>query len=123
MQRTLPASYRAFIEGRHVLVHHDGPRLAISARGFWGGGFLSLLLAGGAPYVTMAMRATPLACNVAIVTSLILNFSLKLFEIELPHGFHGGAFSLLVSLTLFFVVSLLSPPKLIASDVEAIMDL
>ncbi len=68
-------------------------------------------------------RATPLACNVAIVSSLLLNFSLKLFEIELPHGFHGGAFSLLVSLTLFYVISVLSPPQPIASDIEAIMDL
>ncbi len=68
-------------------------------------------------------RATPLACNVAIVSSLLLNFTLKMCEIELPHGFHGGAFSLLVSLTLFFAVSLLSPPKPIASDVEAVMDL
>jgi hypothetical protein len=72
VQRTLPASYRAFIEGRHVLVHHDGPRLAISARGFWVGGFLSLLLAGGAPYVTMAMRATPLAFDFTTVGAICL---------------------------------------------------
>ena len=27
---------------------------------------------------------------------------MELFNIQLPHGFHGGALSLLVSLTLFF---------------------
>jgi len=68
-------------------------------------------------------RATALACNVAIVSSLLMNFTLKLFEIELPHGFHGGALTLLVSLTLFFVVSLLSSPRPLAADVEAALDL
>jgi len=68
-------------------------------------------------------RATPLACNVAIVTSLLMNFFLKLSNTQLPHGFHGGAFSLLVSLTLFFVISIASPQKSIAADIEAAMDL
>ncbi len=68
-------------------------------------------------------RATPMACNVAIVSSLLVNFGLELFGIKLPHGFHGGAFSLLVSLTLFFVISIASRPKPIAPDIEAVMDL
>ena len=68
-------------------------------------------------------RATPLACNVAIVTSLLLNFALRLMNVQLPHGFHGGAFSLLVSLTLFFVISMATPPRPIAEDVEQAMEL
>jgi SSS family transporter len=68
-------------------------------------------------------RATPLACNIAIVSSLLINFSLEMFEIELPHGFHGGAFSLLVSLTLFFIISIAQRQRPIATDVEAAMDL
>ena len=68
-------------------------------------------------------RATPLACNVSIITGLLMNFGMKLFDIQLPHGFHGGAFSLLVSLTFFFVISMTSQPKPIAADVEAAMDL
>ena len=68
-------------------------------------------------------RATPMACNIAIVSGLLINFGLKLFNINLPHGFHGGAFSLLVSLTLFFVVSMLSPRKPLSADIEAVMDL
>ncbi len=68
-------------------------------------------------------RATSLGCNVAIVSSLLMNFGLKLFDVQLPHGFHGGALSLLVSLTLFFVVSMLSPREPIAADVEEVMDL
>ena len=110
--------------------------IAVAAAGFalYSGDLVALLGAFGwstfaaaiVPTVAIGFnwkRATPLACNVAIVSSLLLNFALKLFEIELPHGFHGGAFSLLVSLTLFFIVSLLSAPKPIASDVEAAMDL
>jgi SSS family transporter len=68
-------------------------------------------------------RATPLACNVAIVSSLLLNFGLKLFDITLPHGFHGGALSLLVSLTLFFSLSMMSRQNSIPADIEAVMDL
>ncbi|MBP89936.1 MAG: hypothetical protein CMJ64_25050 [Planctomycetaceae bacterium] len=68
-------------------------------------------------------RATSLACNVAIVSSLLMNFGLKWFDVQLPHGFHGGAFSLLVSLTLFFLVSMLSPRESIAADIEEVMDL
>lgn len=110
--------------------------IAMAAAGFalYSGDLVALLGAFGwstfaaaiVPTVAIGFnwkRATALACNLAIVSSLLLNFSLKLFEIELPHGFHGGAFSLLVSLTLFFGVSLLSQPRTIAADVEAVMDL
>ena len=68
-------------------------------------------------------RATPMACNLAICASLLINFGLELFKIELPYGFHGGAFALLVSLTIFYVVSVATPPRPIAPDIEAVMDL
>ena len=68
-------------------------------------------------------RATPLACNIAIVSGLLINFGLEVFGISLPHAFHGGAFSLLVSLTLFFAVSMISPQKTIPADIETVMDL
>lgn len=68
-------------------------------------------------------RATPMACNLAIGASLLINFGLELFQIELPYGFHGGAFALLVSLTIFFVVSIATPQRPIAADIEAVMDL
>ncbi len=72
-------------------------------------------------------RATAMACNVAIASSLLMNFGLKLlddlYDIQLPHGFHSGAFSLLVSLTLFFMISSLSPRPSIDADIERVMDL
>lgn len=67
-------------------------------------------------------RATPLACNLAIVSSLLINFFLKIFDFELPYSFHGGAFSLMVSLTIFFVVSIATPPPKLAEDIEAVME-
>jgi sodium/proline symporter/sodium/pantothenate symporter len=67
--------------------------------------------------------ATPLAFIWAIGASLLINFGLELFQIELPYGFHGGAFALLVSLTIFYVVSMATPQRPIAADIEAIMDL
>ena len=72
-------------------------------------------------------RATPMAANVAIVGSLAVNLVVRLAEknygYHLPHGIDGGAVALLTSLTLFFGISLLSPPPKIDRDIEAIMDL
>ncbi len=68
-------------------------------------------------------RATALAANVAIASSLITNFSIKLLEIQLPYGVDTGAFSLMLSLTLFFGISLLSKAPELDPQLEAVMDL
>lgn len=72
-------------------------------------------------------RATALAANVAVITSLMINFGVKLLdellEIRIPYGIDGGAISLLVSLTLFFGISLCSRPPNLDRDIEAVMDM
>ncbi len=68
-------------------------------------------------------RATALAANVAIISSLAVNFFIEIREIQVPHGIHGGAISLLLSLTLFFGISLLSKPKPLPEEIDAIIDL
>jgi SSS family transporter len=68
-------------------------------------------------------RATPMAANVAIVASLAANFAIELGDIQVPHGIHGGAIALVISLTLFFGISLMSKPPELSPEVEAIMDL
>ena len=68
-------------------------------------------------------QATPLAANTAIITSLSVNFFVKLFEIPLPYNIDVGALSLAISLTLFIGISLLSPPPEIDPDVAAVMDM
>ncbi len=68
-------------------------------------------------------RATALAANVAILSSLVLNFSIKLMNIHIPYGIDGGALSLLVSMTLFVGISLLSRPPELDSDIDGLMDI
>ncbi len=68
-------------------------------------------------------RATPLAANVAIISSLAVNFGIKVGKIAMPYNIDVGAFSLIVSLTLFIGISFMSKPEKIDSDIEAVMDL
>jgi len=68
-------------------------------------------------------RATAPAAIAAIVISLAVNFGIKLFEIAVPFGIDGGAIALLISLTVFFAISLASKPPKLDPDIEAIMDL
>ena len=68
-------------------------------------------------------RATPLAANTAIVTSLLVNFGIKVSGLQMPYNLHEGAVALVVSLVLFIVVSKLSTPQKIDPDIEAVMDL
>jgi len=68
-------------------------------------------------------RATALACNLAILSALVVNYGILLLKIRLPYEFDGGAFSLLVSITVFFFVSLCSTPRKIDPDMEAAMDI
>ena len=67
-------------------------------------------------------RATALAANVAMLSSLVLNFSIKLLNIQIPYGIDGGALSLLVSMTLFVGISLGSRPPDLDPDIDALMD-
>lgn len=68
-------------------------------------------------------RATPLAANLAIVVSLVLNIGLQVFSVTLPHLFYNGALALLASLTVFYVVSIASPPPKLDPDIETAIDL
>ncbi len=68
-------------------------------------------------------RATATAANVAIFTSVGLNVAIELLSIQIPHGIHGSAVTLILSLTLFFGISLMSKPPKLSKDVEAIMNL
>lgn len=68
-------------------------------------------------------RATALAANVAVISSLVINFTVKVGKISMPYNIDVGAFALVVSLTLFISISMMSTPKEIDPDVEAVMDL
>ena len=61
MRREIPHPYRRFLSGRRSFLGKAGEGPGLSLRGFWTGTFLSFFLAVGAPYVRLAMRATPMA--------------------------------------------------------------
>ena len=68
-------------------------------------------------------RANWMAANAAIITSLSINFCLKVFKIGLPYGIDIGAFSLFISLFVFITISFMTSSDKIDPDVEAVMDL
>ena len=68
-------------------------------------------------------RATPLAANVCIISSLLINFSVKILDIKVPYAIDIGAISLITSMLLFVSISLLSKKPFINKNVEAAMDL
>jgi SSS family transporter len=72
-------------------------------------------------------RATPLAANVAIISSIAINFGIKMASkfggFSVPFSVDTGAIALIVSLTLFFGISLMSKPPKLDADIEAVMDI
>jgi len=68
-------------------------------------------------------RATAAAACTAIVLSLLVNFVIELFHIQLPFGIQGGMVAILTSVIAFIVVSLLSKPPVLDPTIDALMDL
>jgi Na+/proline symporter len=67
-------------------------------------------------------RATPLAASSAVAASLVINVGIEVLGVRLPFGIHGGIVAMLVSLSLFFGISLAQRPPRLAPDVEAVFD-
>lgn len=67
-------------------------------------------------------RATAPAACVAIASSLIINFGLKVSGVAIPYNIDSGAVALLVSLTLFLTISFASPPPKLDPDIEAVLE-
>ena len=68
-------------------------------------------------------RATAAAANVAILSSVAINFGMKLSGVSLPGALDLGAVSLVVSLFLFLTISFFSQPPELDPDIEAVMAL
>ncbi len=66
---------------------------------------------------------TATAATVAIASSLLVNFGVRVTGFAMPYALDPGAVSLVVSMCLFLGISLLSKPDRIAADVEAVMEL
>ncbi len=68
-------------------------------------------------------QASARAAVVAISASLIINFSVQVFQIKIAYGISAGFLSMLTSLILFIGLSLLEKPKQLPKDIDRIMDL
>jgi len=104
-----------------IFALYTGDLVAILGAFGWG-----TFAAAIVPTVTIGFnwkRATPLAANISIISSLGINFFVKLFKVTLPYGFDVGALSLTISLILFISISLLGPKPILNKDIETIMDL
>ena len=101
--------------------HYQNERLIALLGAFGWGTFAAALV----PTVAIGFnwkRASALAANVAIVVSLLVNLGVELFDIAIPYGIHGGTVSLVLSIVLFFGISLISPESRLDPDIEAVMD-
>ncbi|PCI60020.1 MAG: hypothetical protein COB37_10310 [Kordiimonadales bacterium] len=68
-------------------------------------------------------QASSTAAIVAISSSLIINFGIAVFKIQIPYNISAGFLAMLVSMILFIVISLLAKPKQLPHDIDRIMDL
>jgi Na+/proline symporter len=101
--------------------HHVNARL-IGFLGIFGSATFAAALV---PVVAIGLnwrRATPLAASSAVAASLVINVGIEVLGVRLPFGIHGGIVAMLVSLSLFFGISLAQRPPRLAPDVEAVFD-
>jgi len=104
-----------------VFALYSGDLVAILGAFGWG-----TFAAAIVPVVVLGFnwkRATPMAANVAVISSLVVNFVIKIFKIPVPYNIDVGALALTISLILFIGISLASEAPELDPDVEAVMDL
>lgn len=68
-------------------------------------------------------QASAKAAIVAISASLIINFAIQLWQIQIPYAMSGGFIAMLTSMILFIAVSLMEKPKPLPRDIDRILDL
>lgn len=68
-------------------------------------------------------QASAKAAIVAISASLIINFVIQLWQIQIPYAMSGGFLAMLTSMILFIGVSLIEKPKPLPRDIDRILDL
>ena len=100
---------------------YSGDLVALLGAFGWG-----TFAAGLVPVIAIGLhwrRASPLAANLAIASSLAVNFGARLGGVRLPWGIDHGAAALLVSLVLFLSASFLSRPRPIPHDIRTALDI
>ncbi|MCE2422150.1 MAG: hypothetical protein J4G03_02350 [Gemmatimonadetes bacterium] len=82
--------------------------------------------AGLVPVIAIGLnwkRAGALAANVAVASSIVVNFGLRLGGVRLPYGVDHGAAALAVSLVLFLGIGFLTRPRPLAWDIDKALDI
>lgn len=104
-----------------VFAVNSGSLIALIGAMSWG-----IFAAAVVPVVTLGFnwkRATPLAANLAVISSLLVLFTMKLMKWDLPYNIDAGAFTLILSLTIFVGVTLCSEAPTLDPEVERVMDM
>lgn len=68
-------------------------------------------------------QASARAAIAAITVSLLINFAIQLWQIQIPYAMSGGFIAMLTSMILFVGLSLLEKEKKLPKDIDRIMEL
>jgi Na+/proline symporter len=101
--------------------HHVNARL-IAFLGIFGSATFAAALVPAVAIGFNWRRATPLAATCAVAASLVINVGLEVLGVRLPYGIHGGIVAMLVSLALFFTISLVQRPPVLPPAIDAALD-
>jgi len=66
-------------------------------------------------------RANAFGAIAAIAISLVINFSFEIFSVRLPYGISGPFVAFIASMTLFVVISLITPDRRLDRDINRVM--
>lgn len=67
--------------------------------------------------------ASTRAAIAAIIVSLLINFAIQLWQVQIPYAISGGFLSMLTSMILFIGLSLLEKSKPLPKDIDRILEL
>ena len=102
--------------------YYQNDRLVALLGAFGWGTFAAAIV----PVVVIGLnwkRANAMGAITAIGISLIINFSFEIFSVRLPHGISGPFVAFVTSMTLFIVVSLLTPDQTLDPDIDKVMEI
>ena len=102
--------------------YYGNDRLVALLGAFGWGTFAAAIV----PVVALGLnwkRASAAAAIVAIVSSLVINFSVEIFSLRLPFGISGPFLAITISMTLFVLVSMARQPTPLKADMNRIMEL
>lgn len=68
-------------------------------------------------------QASARAAITAITVSLLINFAIQLWQIQIPYAISGGFLAMLTSMILFIGLSLIEKPKALPKDIDRILEL